>query len=136
MPEQPGRDRRPFGQGGVAFTSADPPTGRGTVGCAKPGRGFGRLGAPVFPTATARQHTSLPSHTSRQTVPNDYDLPTQAANRGEDPPVYPKSPTLRGFKSFASPTPLRLEPGITCVPGPNASAKSNGVEALAWVMGE
>lgn len=47
-----------------------------------------------------------------------------------------KSLTLRGFKSFASSTPLRLEPGITCVVGPNGSGKSNVVDALAWVMGE
>jgi hypothetical protein len=31
--------------------------------------------------------------------------------------VYLKSLTLRGFKSFASATTLRLEPGITCVGG-------------------
>jgi len=29
--------------------------------------------------------------------------------------VYLKSLTLKGFKSFASPTTLRFEPGITCV---------------------
>ncbi|MEV0197266.1 AAA family ATPase [Nonomuraea sp. NPDC050691] len=47
-----------------------------------------------------------------------------------------KTLTLRGFKSFASATALRFEPGITCVVGPNGSGKSNVVDALAWVMGE
>jgi len=50
--------------------------------------------------------------------------------------VYVKSLTLKGFKSFASATTLRLEPGITCFVGPNGSGKSNVVDALAWVMGE
>ncbi|MGW2560036.1 chromosome segregation SMC family protein [Streptomyces sp. NPDC001514] len=47
-----------------------------------------------------------------------------------------KALTLRGFKSFASTTTLRFEPGITCVVGPNGSGKSNVVDALSWVMGE
>jgi chromosome segregation protein len=47
-----------------------------------------------------------------------------------------KSITLKGFKSFAQPTSLAFEPGITCVVGPNGSGKSNVVDALAWVMGE
>ena len=50
--------------------------------------------------------------------------------------VHLKSLTLRGFKSFASSTTMRFEPGVNCVVGPNGSGKSNVVDALAWVMGE
>lgn len=51
-------------------------------------------------------------------------------------PVHLKSLTLKGFKSFASATTLKFEPGICAVVGPNGSGKSNVVDALAWVMGE
>ncbi|MDK6630416.1 chromosome segregation SMC family protein, partial [Actinotignum timonense] len=43
---------------------------------------------------------------------------------------------MRGFKSFATATTVRFEPGINAVVGPNGSGKSNVVDALAWVMGE
>src|ERR1700712_301786 len=43
---------------------------------------------------------------------------------------------MRGFKSFASSTTLRFEPGITAVVGPNGSGKSNVVDGTAWVLGE
>ncbi len=49
--------------------------------------------------------------------------------------MFLKSITLKGFKSFADPATLRLEPGVTVVVGPNGSGKSNVVDAVAWVLG-
>ena len=49
--------------------------------------------------------------------------------------VHLKTLTLKGFKSFAEPATIRLEPGVTVVVGPNGSGKSNVVDAVAWVLG-
>ncbi len=49
--------------------------------------------------------------------------------------MFLKSLTLKGFKSFADPSTLELEPGVTVVVGPNGSGKSNIVDAIAWVLG-
>ncbi len=49
--------------------------------------------------------------------------------------MFLKRLTMRGFKSFADPTTLEFEPGVTAVVGPNGSGKSNVVDAVAWVLG-
>lgn len=47
-----------------------------------------------------------------------------------------KSLALKGFKSFADKSVLTLEPGVTCVIGPNGTGKSNIPDAVLWVFGE
>lgn len=50
--------------------------------------------------------------------------------------VHLRSVCLRGFKSFAKPTQLTFEPGVTVIIGPNGSGKSNIADAVLWVLGE
>ena len=61
--------------------------------------------------------------------------PVAMPSRFERPLVYLKTLTIKGFKSFADPAVIELEPGITVVVGPNGSGKSNVVDAMAWVLG-
>ncbi|HHF08361.1 MAG TPA: hypothetical protein ENL26_01140, partial [Kosmotoga arenicorallina] len=43
---------------------------------------------------------------------------------------------IRGFKSFAFPTKMNVDSGITAIVGPNGSGKSNIVDAIRWLFGE
>jgi chromosome segregation protein len=50
--------------------------------------------------------------------------------------VHLQSVHIRGFKTFAKPTEILLEPGVTVIIGPNGSGKSNIADAVLWVLGE
>ena len=50
--------------------------------------------------------------------------------------AFVRSIRLRGFKTFARPTELGFEPGVTVIIGPNGSGKSNIADGVLWALGE
>ncbi|MHB8124206.1 MAG: chromosome segregation protein SMC [Desulfitobacteriaceae bacterium] len=51
-------------------------------------------------------------------------------------PVFLKSITVQGFKSFADRVKFELGLGLSVIVGPNGSGKSNVADAVRWVLGE
>jgi chromosome segregation protein len=58
--------------------------------------------------------------------------PTSATVPGA---LFLRSLHLLGFKTFARPTEIRFEGGVTAIVGPNGSGKTNIVDAVKWVLG-
>lgn len=49
--------------------------------------------------------------------------------------MFLRSLSLLGFKTFARPTEIHFEGGVTAIVGPNGSGKTNVVDAFKWVLG-
>ncbi len=49
--------------------------------------------------------------------------------------MFLRSLSLLGFKTFARPTEIQFEGGVTAIVGPNGSGKTNIVDSIKWVLG-
>src|SRR5438552_1028629 len=90
-------------------------------------------------TRLLRSRSRLPAGSSESwsnaTKPSlvDSGMPTTSATVKR--PLFLRSLQLLGFKTFARPTEIRFEGGVTAIVGPNGSGKTNIVDSIKWVLG-
>src|SRR6266566_3483576 len=88
-------------------------------------------GNPAAASSGSRS-SSASSNVFPQVVVEAQSTPTSATMTGN---LFLRSLSLLGFKTFARPTEIRFEGGVTAIVGPNGSGKTNIVDSVKWVLG-
>src|SRR4051794_10814092 len=77
-----------------------------------------------------------PSMPSRASANDPAGICNPTITSRELAPVYLRSITVKGFKSFPDRCRLEFGPGVSVIVGPNGSGKSNVTDAVLWALGE
>src|SRR6266567_7041251 len=90
-------------------------------------------------TRLLRSRSCLPAASleswSSATQPSVVDIGMPTTSATVKPPLFLRSLQLLGFRTFARPTEIRFEGGVTAIVGPNGSGKTNIVDSIKWVLG-